>query len=148
MSLIRWMLWGGYLVVFARFCDVNWRLRPFAVALFHGICSLRSVFYCALWRNNYRQSSAGFVARFVTCFVGFSGEVGIGGLDRVDLAVVLGRIAVEFCKTHEDEATRNVTVDDGLGYVSTSEVESFGRDHENMSNGTFGSKSEMDIIFT
>ena len=46
MSLIRLVLWGGYLVVFVRFCDVNWRLRPFADgslpwdSLFWGISSI------------------------------------------------------------------------------------------------------------
>jgi len=91
MSLIGLVLWGGYLVVFARFCDVYWRLRPFAAGSLPWSSLLGRFFYRTLLRNNYRQSPAGFVARFVPCFVGFSCRVRIGGLDRLGLGRCLGR---------------------------------------------------------
>ncbi len=61
--------------------DVAWPLRRFATGFLHGICSVVSLFHCALLANNCRQVRVGFVTGFAVCFVGFSGGAGMDGLD-------------------------------------------------------------------
>ena len=114
MLLMGFDLQAGYQALFVRFCCVFvasalemalgrvWRpccghALAVATIFFHGVCSLVSLFHCALFGNNYERSWAGFVAGFVLCFVAFSGGAGRGGLDRAPGLVRL-------CGTHISKA--------------------------------------------